>query len=1088
VTIHQIVQTTKKKYRDYFDEMSVYIAEQRQRISVESFHELTQWAEQENIKSDPRNLHLRLFAYTTAYEIASKYNLQVSDEPIVLESILSSIEKLLSELESKRVAHLIKIYGHRLIDEEESQDTGPQLFKEEPLLCHFICLNQVSTIFYLLEKREDIRNQLNNHYQHETPLHHAAKVGNVEIIDLLLNAGAELNTYNLSTEKETVLQIAVGHGYKEEIVAYLLKHQNMTADIINYQTERSQYTALHLAIKHGQLTCARLLINKDANLFLKDLIQNMPIAIAIRMSLDDKQPSSLTLHQQYDDFCVELLSLMQQQANEFQQDDLQKQATARWLEDAIQNGLLKTVQWLIKTYISDDNPIKQDFRFINSAVCALLETAAFADKIPQQERYEQILVFLIEQKFNAHGTVSERTNNTTVLHIAAKLGRLKLMGMLHEAGAQSIVNDNGDTPLHFCARETDDRDCANFLMKIAPDSINQKSCFSGETPLHFAVRYGHSAVVGCLLDHPKIEVSVTDNEGNTALHFAAKAECVGHRGITEAHYITIIDALCRQGIDASKKNNAGKSTIDYCPRQYPKILQKLNCARSDVLASGGSDIKGQLLIDVTAEIDSQGDANFLTTKDGKTTIKGKIKTGGNLSVATGDLSEKAQRNLAKGFFKSVQEKSLAWREQTPMQSFVSHSHEGIHINNVRFDGDVALLNISVQREVQIKSRAEINYYNAPPPQKHWFIQRVEFMEKIADSFPEAIQSASEQTFYQTPNRYNILCGAAGEGKTTLVADYFFNTKKPYHFRAWFTAENSQALKAQFLDLACVTGLWQTICAKKKKKPSQDVLRLNPDEQNEVIDAVKRWLTHPENNCRLRVVLDKPNEQTMQSGIAYLYRADQSNWHYLFKTQTASIEAGILNINQPNDGKKISIELEKARKELKRDVSAFSGLQLDNPHLGEITELLTKQHILNQIGYFQHYSHDYCLVFDGAPSYAVLEDFLPSHGGDIIITSQNTFWLGQSKITVAELEQKEAVALVKAILTDEEEAMVTKLVEKVGQHPAQLEEVAKYIKDITTITRYLEELKFQQAQQSCFILTNKAPHSVSNLSLSSSSSI
>jgi ankyrin repeat protein len=587
VAIYQIVQTTKKKYRDYFAEVSGYIAEQRRQVSLENFDELIQWTEQKNIKSDPRNLHLRLFAYTTAYEIANKYNLQAVDKPIVLESILNSIEKLLNELENKRVARPIKIYGHRSIDEKENQDAEPQLFKDEPLLCHFICLNQVSTIFYLLEERKDIRNQLNLYYRHETPLHHAAKVGNVEIIDLLLTVGAEFNTYSVSIEKETILQIAVRHGQKE-IVEHLLKHQNITTGIINYQNSCSQYTALHLAIENRQLSCAQLLINKSVNLFLKDSAQRTPIAIVIGQRPD------LTLHQQHDDFCVELLCIMQQQADQFQQDDMQKQAIERWLKDAIQNGLLKTIQWLSKTYIHDDSQIKQDFRFVDFAVCAL-DTAAFADRIEQQERYEQILVFLIEQKFNIHGNVSQRKNNTTVLHIAAKLGRLKLMSVLHKAGAKSTVNDDGDTPLHFCAREIDNRDCANFLMGIAPDSINQKNHFFEQTPLHFAVHHGHSAVVGCLLDHPKIEVNVIDNEGNTALHFAARAKYVGQRGITEAHYITIIDTLYRHGIDTSKKNKEGKSAIECCPSQCPQLLHELSIKQAEIRGLNNVSDKIKLL-------------------------------------------------------------------------------------------------------------------------------------------------------------------------------------------------------------------------------------------------------------------------------------------------------------------------------------------------------------------------------------------------------------------------------------------------------------------------------------------------------------
>ena len=79
---------------------------------------------------------------------------------------------------------------------------------------------------------------------------------------------------------------------------------------------------------------------------------------------------------------------------------------------------------------------------------------------------------------------------------------------------------------------------------------------------------------------------------------------------------------------------------------------------------------------------------------------------------------------------------------------------------------------------------------------------------------------------------------------------------------------------------------------------------------------------------------------------------------------------------------------------------------------------------------------------------------------ILNVSQNTFWLGYPITTVAALEKQEAIQLIKAILQDEETAMIEKLVEKTGYNPAELENVAKHIHGITTIARYLEEQEKQ----------------------------
>lgn len=100
-----------------------------------------------------------------------------------------------------------------------------------------------------------------------SPLHSAAAKGHAEMVALLLENGAEVNSRNLCGE--TSLMQACRHGHWEVVQTLLLWRSNVTkADYM------SRKTALHFAVEHRHWRCIRLLV--------ADFIPSAPLGVTSR--------------------------------------------------------------------------------------------------------------------------------------------------------------------------------------------------------------------------------------------------------------------------------------------------------------------------------------------------------------------------------------------------------------------------------------------------------------------------------------------------------------------------------------------------------------------------------------------------------------------------------------------------------------------------------------------------------------------------------------------------------------------------------------------------------------------------------------
>lgn len=369
-------------------------------------------------------------------------------------------------------------------------------------------------------------NSFNHDYYKETPLHYAVQLGDIKLIQLLLDHGADVNARNGTFDggatnhssrgpgERTPLFYAfdnnVGYDQKTayQIVALLLQY-NARVDSI----DQSKQTPLHLAAEAGNPELVSLLIKHKALLHQKNYKGQTALFNAVRSG--NTKVVCLLIKHGVDPLCID---------NE-KQTLLHEAATidARMIHHVISYKISVNAR-------NNDGATALFIAITSSSQCkkecveALLqlncdiELGDYEKNTPLMRACynaeREIVEILLKHKAQVN---TRNLHGLTPLHLAA--GNVEIVRLLINQGADVKVESNfGTTPFHMCH----DKETAALFLQHGAD-INALDA-KGETLLFNAIRLAlkyRKSFTQFLIENGAA-INIKNREGETPLSLALK--------------------------------------------------------------------------------------------------------------------------------------------------------------------------------------------------------------------------------------------------------------------------------------------------------------------------------------------------------------------------------------------------------------------------------------------------------------------------------------------------------------------------------------------------------------------------------------
>ena len=416
---------------------------------------------------------------------------------------------------------------------------------------HWACRNGHIEVVNLLIANGANPNKIN--FFGDAPLYWAAKEGNIEIVKALILQKINVNNRNIFGN--TALSWACIEEHKE-VVDLLIKNG---ADV-NIRNNNRQ-TVLHNAVYKKNLDIANLILEKDPETDVVNRDGMTPLLMAVQ----NKD--------------IKMCQLLVEKNASVKEIEL---STSIELNEKIYD-LLKAKNEEIKIIDSFENLSKKYEELVSSAI----------DHPTSLKSIENLIKFMNRLANQDLRLELKTRDGSNIFHVAARLGNLDLAKQVvfpinsSVFDAINAYDNKGRTPLLIAAWHHHTDIVKFFLYNNAEplfqylEESNSKTWFPlvwaglyaedytpelqfrrhkgigfskgpiyGETPLHWATMYAHSATVRFLIENGYVDKNVQSDFGWTPLHLAAQ---YGH--------VEIMQFLLDKGADVRVQDNLKRMPI-----------------------------------------------------------------------------------------------------------------------------------------------------------------------------------------------------------------------------------------------------------------------------------------------------------------------------------------------------------------------------------------------------------------------------------------------------------------------------------------------------------------------------------------------
>ena len=401
----------------------------------------------------------------------------------------------------------------------------------------------------------------------ETPLHNAVVSRKMKVVELLLTKGANVNNTNKSDV--TPLHLATEYCIKETFQLLLRNGAN-----VNVKRQKDSWTPLHIAISSRQTKVAKLLVSYGADVNAPDKSGKTPIFYAIdygdlkttKLLLTNKatikdNPELLTNATKKKD--IEIVELLLKHGADINSSDVHGR-TALHFAALNRSGRLSKPRLDKDPNINVKGEIAKLLLSRGANVNAKTKDGMTALQAAAHNGYANVVAALL--KYNADVNFTYKSDLTAVSLFAHQSNAVIGATQSNKGADTKAKQKDRMTALHIATHKGH----KEVVVQLLKGGSKIDSKISHDiTPLHIAVQKGHLEIVKVLLKFGAC-VDSKDEYGATALHVASK------KGYTQ-----IVVALLEHGSDVTITNGDDDTALNLADHGITSFYERRNSSDSD---------------------------------------------------------------------------------------------------------------------------------------------------------------------------------------------------------------------------------------------------------------------------------------------------------------------------------------------------------------------------------------------------------------------------------------------------------------------------------------------------------------------------